>query len=112
MVTNLFTNDVSVHNYRRPVHCVALHPQFEAKQMFASGGLGQQFIINTTGLSPCSPLFHSLSLSLVWTIAVRFFGCRVTKTLRVVSQQGQRDSRWGRSHLRRSMASESYCVGQ
>ena len=47
VIINLFSPEVTMRSYHRPVTSVALHPVFGNKTMFATGGKGQQFIINT-----------------------------------------------------------------
>jgi len=50
VITNLYSKEKTAHQYLRPVNAVALHPEYEQKLMFASGGLRQQFLINTRGV--------------------------------------------------------------
>jgi len=50
VITNLYSKEKTAHQYLRPVNAVALHPEYEQKLMFASGGLRQQFLINTRGM--------------------------------------------------------------
>eukprot|EP01083_Nonionella_stella_P289010 983564_1 len=49
-VINLFSPDQAVHSYLRPVMAVALHPRYGGPNtVVASGGRGQQLILNTKG---------------------------------------------------------------
>lgn len=49
VITNLFDRQTTKYNYHRPVTAVALPANYKQSTMFATGGLTQQFIINTKG---------------------------------------------------------------
>jgi hypothetical protein len=49
VVSNLFSRESTKHAYHRPVLSVALPANYKASQMFATGGLTQQLVINTKG---------------------------------------------------------------
>lgn len=49
VVINLFSKEQNKASYQKPVLAVALPSNFKQSGMFATGGLAQQFIINTKG---------------------------------------------------------------
>jgi hypothetical protein len=46
---NLFEPTSNKFNYHRPVQSVAMHPDYRSTPSLASGGLAQQFIVNSKG---------------------------------------------------------------
>lgn len=49
VVSSLFGGDSSTHWYHRPVHAIALDPDYAARRTFATGGLADQLVINSRG---------------------------------------------------------------
>lgn len=51
VINGLYATDVSTFNYRRPVKCIALDPDFTRKntKQFVSGGMAGQLVLNEKG---------------------------------------------------------------